>query len=200
MDLDELIHKGKASRVFRAKRKRTMPNLVSHVTQRAAGKEPLFLEDKDYLCMLVGMKEITKKRSLENDESARRSFVKHDFVLRLLGRYNRERKKVYSKLLQRSVSLASGDVMEETGAVAQLRKALIQVFPCVFSAVANKRQIAQRTGLELLDEEEIMESIRSLRDRGRRIRPETMKARRFLRIGKSMRALIPMLLQGIVTA
>jgi len=274
MDFDELIQKGKASRVFRAKRKLTMPNLVSHVTQRAAGKEPLFIEDRDYLYMLADMKEIGKKRSLDiyafclmpnhvhilaspredeldeamrdlfsryammfnrkyerkghlfagpyrqsvclddsyllaaslyihmnparagivgdprkyrwssvklfYDESSLRSFVNPDFVLRLLGPDNRERKKLYCELLERSVSLASGDVMEETGAVAQLRKALIRVFPSVFSGVANRKQIAQRTGLELLDEEEIMESIRSMRDRGKRISLETMKARRFL--------------------
>lgn len=70
--------------------------------------------------------------------------------------------------------------MEETGAVTQLRKALIRVFPSVFSGVARKKQIAQRTGLELLDEEEIMESLRSMKDRGKRISPDTMKARRFL--------------------
>jgi putative transposase len=274
MDFDELIEKGKARRVFRAKRKLTVPNVVSHVTQRAAGKDSLFLEDKDYLYMLADMKDVAKKRSLEIyafclmpnhvhilasprddglDEAMRdlfsryammfnrkcerkghlfagpyrqavclddsyllaaslyihmnparagivsdprryrwssvklfyedgtpRSFVNPDFVLRLLGRDNRERKKLYCELLERSVSLASGDVMEETGAVAQLRKALIRVFPSMFSGVAKKRQIVQRTGLELLDEEEIMESIRSMKDRGRRISSDSMKARRFL--------------------
>ncbi len=274
MDFDELIQKGRASRVFRAKRKLTMPHLVSHVTQRAAGKEPLFVEDRDYLYMLADMKEIGKKRSLDiyafclmpnhvhilaspredeldeamrdlfsryammfnrkyerkghlfagpyrqavclddsyllaaslyihmnparagivrdprkyrwssvklfYDDSTPGSFVNPDFVLRLLGRDNRERKKLYCELLERSVSLTTGDVMEETSAVAQLRKALIRVFPSVFSGFAKKKQIAQRTGLELLDEEEIMESIRSMKDRGRRISPDTMKARRFL--------------------
>jgi putative transposase len=273
MDFDELIEKGKARRVFRAKRKLTVPNVVSHVTQRAAGKDPLFLEDKDYLYMLANMKDIAKKRSLDIyafclmpnhvhilacpreeglDEAMRdlfsryammfnrkyerkghlfagpyrqavclddsyllaaslyihmnpararivgdprkyrwssvrlfyddgtRSFVNPDFVLRLLGRDSRERKKLYCELLERSVSLAAGDVMEEASAVTQLRKALIRVFPSVFSGVAKKKQIAQRTGLELLDEEEIMESIRSMKDRGKRVSPQTMKARRFL--------------------
>ena len=41
MDYDELIRQGKVKRVFRAKRKLTMPDLVSHITQRAAGKERL---------------------------------------------------------------------------------------------------------------------------------------------------------------
>jgi putative transposase len=274
MDLDELIDKGKARRVFRAKRKLTVPNVVSHITQRAAGKEPLFLEDKDYLFMLADLKEISKKRSLDiyafclmrnhvhilvspredrlneamrdlfsryammfnrkyerkghlfagpyrqavclddsyllaaslyihmnparagivsdprryrwssvklfYEHSTPRSFVKPDFVLGLLGRNNRETKELYCELLERSVSLAVGDVMEETGAVAQLRKALIGVFPSVFSGFAKKKQIAQRTGLELLDEEEIAEEIRSMKDRGKRISPDTIKARRFL--------------------
>jgi hypothetical protein len=62
---DELIKQGRVKRLFRAKRKLTIPNLVSHVTQRAAGKEPLFLEDADYLFMLGTMKDLAKKRSLD---------------------------------------------------------------------------------------------------------------------------------------
>jgi len=274
MNFDELIQKGKAKRVFRAKRKLTVPNVVSHITQRAAGKEPLFIEDGDYLYMLANMKEVSKKRSLAiyafclmpnhvhilaspredrldeamrdlfsryammfnrkyerkghlfagpyrqavclddsyllaaslyihmnparagivgdprkyrwssvklfHDDDAPRSFVDPDFVLRLLGRDNHERKKLYSELLARSAPLVAGDVIEETGAVTKLLKALIGAFPSVFSGVAKKKQIAQRSGLEILDEEEIMESIRSMKGQGKRISPETMKARRFL--------------------
>jgi len=65
MDFDELVRNGKVKRIFRAKRKITTPNIVSHITQRAAGKEPLFLEDSDYLFMLAQLKEITEKRSLD---------------------------------------------------------------------------------------------------------------------------------------
>lgn len=54
----------KIKRVFRAKRKLNVPGLVSHVTQRAAGKEPLFLEDPDYLYMLVLLKEISRKHAI----------------------------------------------------------------------------------------------------------------------------------------
>jgi putative transposase len=274
MDLDELIKHGKIKRIFRAKRKLTVPNIVSHVTQRAAGKEPLFLEDRDYLFMLANMKDIAKKRSLDiyafclmpnhihilaspredelneamrdlfsryammfnrkyerkghlfagpyrqavclddsyllaaslyihmnptraglvndprqyrwssvklfHDHSAPNSFVKPDFVLRLLGRDNRERKKVYSDLLDRSVSLASGDVLEQADAVTQLRKALAQVFPSVFSSVGKKKQIAKRTGLELLDELEIEENLKAMKATINRMSPETKKARRFL--------------------
>lgn len=65
MELLDQIAINKVRRVFRAKHKLTSPNVVSHITQRAAGKEPLFVEDRDYLYMLANMKEIAKKRSLE---------------------------------------------------------------------------------------------------------------------------------------
>ena len=58
MDPLELIRDGKITRYFRATRKLNAPNMVSHITQRAAGKEPLFLEDGDYLAMLGLIKEI----------------------------------------------------------------------------------------------------------------------------------------------
>ncbi len=58
MDPLELIRDGKIARYFRATRKLNAPNMVSHITQRAAGKEPLFLEDGDYLSMLGFLKEI----------------------------------------------------------------------------------------------------------------------------------------------
>ena len=60
-----MIRQGKVKRIFRAKRKLTLPNLVSHITQRAAGKDPLFIEDSDYLFMLASLKDVSKKRSLE---------------------------------------------------------------------------------------------------------------------------------------
>lgn len=274
MDHDELIQQGKVKRIFRAKRKLTVPDVVSHVTQRAAGKEPLFLEDSDYIYMLANMKDITKKRSLDvyafclmpthvhilvsprgdeldaamrdlfsryammfnrkyerkghlfagpyrqavclddsyllaaslyihmnparagvvtdprgyrwssvrlfHDPNAPQSFVKPDFVLRLLERGDHKRKKIYSDLLDRSVSLATGDVLEQVDAVTQLRRALARIFPAVFCSVGKKKQIAQRSGLELLEEEEIVETIRSMKDRGKRLTPETRKARRFL--------------------
>lgn len=40
------------------------PNLISHITQRAVGRDPLFLEDDDYLAMLVLLKQIAEKYSL----------------------------------------------------------------------------------------------------------------------------------------
>ncbi len=65
MDPVELIRQGKVKRYFRATRKLNTPNLVSHVTQRAAGKEPLFLENADYLYMLGLIKEISHQFSLK---------------------------------------------------------------------------------------------------------------------------------------
>ena len=65
MDPLDLIETGKISRFFRATRKLNSPGIVSHITQRAAGKEPLFLEDGDYLFMLGLLKDITKKYSLD---------------------------------------------------------------------------------------------------------------------------------------
>lgn len=44
-------------RIFRARFKIQHPGLISHITQRAAGKEPLFLEKSDYLRMLALLKE-----------------------------------------------------------------------------------------------------------------------------------------------
>ena len=65
MDTEELISQGRLMRIFRAKRKMTQPNLVSHITQRAAGKEPLFVEETDYLFMLGRIKDVVEKRSLD---------------------------------------------------------------------------------------------------------------------------------------
>ncbi|MEE8429752.1 MAG: transposase [Candidatus Desulfatibia sp.] len=60
----ELIQQGKLKRYFRATRKLNSSGLVSHITQRVAGKEPLFLEESDYLFMLGLLKEISSNYSL----------------------------------------------------------------------------------------------------------------------------------------
>jgi len=65
MDPIDLVNQGKIKRHFRATRKLTTPKLVSHITQRAAGKEPLFMEDGDYLFMLFLLKEIAQSYSLK---------------------------------------------------------------------------------------------------------------------------------------
>jgi putative transposase len=65
MDPLDLIETGKISRFFRATRKLDSPGIVSHITQRAAGKELLFLENADYLFMLWLLKEIAQNYSLK---------------------------------------------------------------------------------------------------------------------------------------
>ena len=65
MDPIQLIREGKVKRFFRATKKLNVPELVYHITQRGAGREPLFIEDDDYLSMLALMKEICEKHSLK---------------------------------------------------------------------------------------------------------------------------------------
>jgi putative transposase len=64
MDPLDLVTQGRIQRYFRATRKLNVPNLVFHITQRAAGKELLFLEDSDYLYMLGLLKEVAINYSL----------------------------------------------------------------------------------------------------------------------------------------
>jgi len=274
MDFDELLRQGKIKRIFRAKRKITSPNLVSHITQRAAGKSPLFLEANDYLFMLSNLKEVSQKRSLDvyafclmpnhihillrprgaelheamrdlfaryammfnrkyerkghlfggpyrqavclddsyllaaslyihmnparaglaadprdyrwssiklyHDLNAPPSFVKPSFVLGLLTTEPEKQIETYCHLLDRSVKIDPGDVLEKTDVVGRFRKVLVRDFPSVFSRLRKKKQIARLTGLELLDDEEIEEAVRSMTDRKGKITPEDKKARKFL--------------------
>ncbi len=64
MDLEKLRLKGDSQRVFRARYKIEEPGFISHITQRAAGKEPLFVVDSDYLTMLGLLKESAEKFDL----------------------------------------------------------------------------------------------------------------------------------------
>ena len=52
------MSEGKLKRFFRATRKLNAPGLISHLTQRSAGREPMFVEDDDYLYMMGLMKDI----------------------------------------------------------------------------------------------------------------------------------------------
>ena len=52
MENEDIMAMAGAQRVFRARYKLDRPVLISHITQRAAGREPLFIEDSDYLAML----------------------------------------------------------------------------------------------------------------------------------------------------
>ncbi len=64
-DALDLISQGKLKRYFRTKRKLNTPGLISHITQRAAGREPFFIEDDDYLFMMGLLKEISEIHSLK---------------------------------------------------------------------------------------------------------------------------------------
>jgi len=65
MDISDLIEEGKIKRFFRARNKLDFEGAVHHITQRAPGKEPLFLEEADYLYMLHLMKSGVKKFNYE---------------------------------------------------------------------------------------------------------------------------------------
>jgi len=65
MSILDDIPQGKIRGIFRAKQKLNVPGLVSHITQRAAGKEFLFLEDPDYLNLLVLLKNFSLMHAIE---------------------------------------------------------------------------------------------------------------------------------------
>lgn len=65
MDIFDLILQGKIKRYFKTKNKLNTPGLISHLTQRSAGREPLFVEDDDYLFMMGMLKEIAENYSLK---------------------------------------------------------------------------------------------------------------------------------------
>ena len=64
MDVYELIQQGKIKRFLRARNKLNFPGLVSHITQHASGRDPLFIEDGDYLYMLKLLKEVSRRYQL----------------------------------------------------------------------------------------------------------------------------------------
>lgn len=57
MDHADIIAAARRQRLFRARSKLTQAGFFSHITQRAAGKEPLFVEDSDRLAFLSIFKE-----------------------------------------------------------------------------------------------------------------------------------------------
>lgn len=61
MDTFDALDIGNKQRVFRARYKLNHAGVISHITQRAAGKEPLFLESGDYLSMLSLIKECAER-------------------------------------------------------------------------------------------------------------------------------------------
>lgn len=60
-----IIREEQITRYFRARKKPVFPGAIYHLTQRASGKEPLFLEESDYLFMLHLLKEKAQKFNFE---------------------------------------------------------------------------------------------------------------------------------------
>jgi putative transposase len=60
MDIEHIIRQTGKGRFFRSTHKLNQAQLVSHITQRAAGREPLFVEDQDYLFLLGWQKDWVK--------------------------------------------------------------------------------------------------------------------------------------------
>ena len=52
MDVVGLIQQGKIKRYFRSREKLSYPGAINHITQRAPGRERLFVEESDYSYML----------------------------------------------------------------------------------------------------------------------------------------------------
>lgn len=61
MDILALAEEGKIRRIFRARNKICYPQACCHITQRAPGRELLFVEESDYLYMLHLLKVKAKK-------------------------------------------------------------------------------------------------------------------------------------------
>lgn len=85
MSIVELISEGKIKRLFRARNKISYPGAICHITQRAPGREPLFLEEADYLSMLRLFKEKAREFNLDLF-----SFVLMPNHIHLLIRLNKE--------------------------------------------------------------------------------------------------------------
>jgi REP-associated tyrosine transposase len=64
MSIYDQIQSGKIKRCLRSRYKLNYQGLISHITQRAVGDTPLFLEESDYLYMLKLLKETSEKFSV----------------------------------------------------------------------------------------------------------------------------------------
>jgi len=274
MDPLDLIAEGKVKRFFRSTRKLTYPKLISHITQRAAGKEPLFLEQSDYLFMLYLLKEVSRDRSLriyafcllpnhihllvspteENLSDAMRdlfaryatkfnrkyerkghlfsgpyrqavclddtyllaaslyihmnpvraglsespikyrwsscrlychsdapkSFVDPGLILRLLADQDKESKRIYLKMLNRSTYLETNHVLEHENAIARFRSNLSALFPTVFKDAVKRRVVAVHTGIELQSLEDLEAQIEAIHNANPKSNPVSRKAKKFL--------------------
>jgi putative transposase len=274
MDPIDLIRKGKLKRFFRATRKLNAPHLVSHITQRAAGKEPLFLENDDYLFMLGLLKDVSNQFSLEMyafclmpnhvhllfsprednlydamrilfsryamkfnrkyerkghlfagpyrqsvcmddgyllaaslyihlnpvkaglaknpqdyrwsscrlyyNYDAQESFLAPDFVLGLLSGPIVEGKKKYRDLLTKGTKIEMERIFEHKDAIGNFQKKIIELFPTIFRHVANKKHIAETTGIDLIPMNELDNKVESVKRSKYDLRPESRNALRYL--------------------
>lgn len=114
---------------------------------------------------------------LYHDQNSPSSFLNPEFVLGLLSKDELTQKKIYKKLLDRSVSLVNEDVLEQMNAVQKLQKSLVRSFPSIFSL---PEQNSNHSGLNLLDEEQLDRRITAMRNGLASSSPETKNARRFL--------------------
>jgi putative transposase len=64
MDILDSIRKGKIKRYFHSRKKLSYPGAINHITQRAPGREKLFVENSDYLYMLHLVKTAAHKFDL----------------------------------------------------------------------------------------------------------------------------------------
>ncbi len=60
----DIISLAGKQRAFKAREKINSAGFISHLTQQSAGREPLFLEDNDYLTMLGLLKDTSSKFDL----------------------------------------------------------------------------------------------------------------------------------------
>jgi putative transposase len=65
MKIKSLPTRGRAKRLFRSRLKIDFPGSVSHITQRALGKEILFKEDTDYIYMLGLLRSAVEKFQID---------------------------------------------------------------------------------------------------------------------------------------
>lgn len=61
MDIFDFVREEKIKKLLRTRAKPSFPGAICHITQHSVGKEPLFVEDNDYLFMLYLLKKTKKE-------------------------------------------------------------------------------------------------------------------------------------------
>jgi len=107
----------------------------------------------------------------------RRSFVDNSFVLRLLAAEEGHAKYLYRRMLDRSIK--TDDVMEETGAIERFRAKLTSMFPNIFTRVSEKGQVAELSGTNLVDMEDLEHQIQAVNEGKTGYIPTTRDAKKF---------------------